>query len=542
MARLLDFSLNHCLVTLFLSVSLSQLTFAQDDGLPKPHQDDGTTTPKPVVRLVSSKKNPREGRVEIFHNSEWGTVCDDDFSIYNAHVVCRELGYEEAISWFPGSKFGQGEGRIWMDNVYCTGTETSLAQCKSNGWGVSDCRHTEDVGVLCSDKRLPGFKSYDNQNKNIHLEDTRLRAILSHYRKSIPVTEGFPEVKEGGVWKQICNVKWTQKNSRVFCGMLGFPSEKKYNLKVYKIAAYRRKYNYWAYSVDCTGNESHLSSCKLGPAQVNATCQYGMPVVVSCIPGRAFAPKGYYSFRKAFWPKPSLVRLKGGPSEGSGRVEVLMNGQWGTICDDNWNLLSASVACREMGYGSAKDAVLGAGMGQGMDPIHFGEVDCTGTEKSITDCKFNTETRSCTHAQDAAVICNVPDMGYQHQIRLINGRTYKEGLLQVSQIYNGTQKWGTVCGDNWGILEAMVVCRQLGLGYADRAFEVRWQFLLVFLWLKETMTNLESLLKKVATETYHIYSNIIYKLYCILYTILYIYIHTHTHTYIHIHTQTHTHT
>lgn len=58
-------------------------------------------------------------------------------------------------------------GRIWFDNVQCTGKESTLAQCKSNGIGVSDCKHSEDVGVLCSDKRIPGFRFLNPVVNNI---------------------------------------------------------------------------------------------------------------------------------------------------------------------------------------------------------------------------------------------------------------------------------------------------------------------------------------------------------------------------------------
>ncbi|KAJ8798538.1 hypothetical protein J1605_016683 [Eschrichtius robustus] len=65
------------------------------------------------------------------------------------------------LTWSLASLFSASLGPIWLDNVYCTGNEGTLAACSSNGWGVTDCKHTEDVGVVCSDKRIPGFK-FDN--------------------------------------------------------------------------------------------------------------------------------------------------------------------------------------------------------------------------------------------------------------------------------------------------------------------------------------------------------------------------------------------
>lgn len=59
------------------------------------------------------------------------------------------------------------------------------------------------------------------------------------------------------------------------------------------------------------------------------------------------------------------MRLRSGAQVGEGRVEVLMNRQWGTVCDRRWNLISASVVCRQLGFGSAREALFGAQLGQG---------------------------------------------------------------------------------------------------------------------------------------------------------------------------------
>ena len=101
------------------------------------------------LRLVGGSWNG-EGRVEIFHNGKWGTVCDDLWGITEARVVCRELGYPMAIRALHSSYFGSGSGQIWLDDVQCLGNENYTEECQHNGWGVNNCLHSEDASVICS--------------------------------------------------------------------------------------------------------------------------------------------------------------------------------------------------------------------------------------------------------------------------------------------------------------------------------------------------------------------------------------------------------
>ncbi|XP_059146362.1 low-density lipoprotein receptor-related protein 4-like [Physella acuta] len=102
------------------------------------------------VRLFAGN-NPYEGTVSVYYNGVWGTVCEDNWSADDARVVCGMLGYRgNGATGTQGGWFLPGQAQIWLDDVTCSGTETSLSQCTHGAWGVSNCAHNEDAGVICS--------------------------------------------------------------------------------------------------------------------------------------------------------------------------------------------------------------------------------------------------------------------------------------------------------------------------------------------------------------------------------------------------------
>ena len=85
-------------------------------------------------------------------------------SVFLYEFSCYKLLKIDDHLWLTHRYNGQftgyanrGSGRIWLDNVYCNGTETDIALCPHNAWGSHDCGHHEDVSVRCTGPTVTGI-------------------------------------------------------------------------------------------------------------------------------------------------------------------------------------------------------------------------------------------------------------------------------------------------------------------------------------------------------------------------------------------------
>ena len=153
------------------------------------------------------------------------------------------------------------------------------------------------------------------------------------------------------------------------------------------------------------------------------------------------------------------LRLRDGPNNREGRVEICYNNVWGTVCDDAWSHANGRVVCRQLGFGSGIALNTQQGIVPGSGRTWLDNVQCVGNETLLYACPSNPiGSENCVHTEDAGVRCfaGCPP----NALRLVNTAN-ADALTGRVEICNNNI-WGTVCDDAWGAPDARVVCRQLG--------------------------------------------------------------------------------
>ncbi|KAL0616770.1 DMBT1-like protein, partial [Plecturocebus cupreus] len=406
------------------------------------------------VRLVSSHGRCA-GRVELFYQGVWGTICDDLWDLPEANIVCRQLECGWAISAPGEAHFGEGSGRILLDNVHCRGDEQHLEECSHVGWFSHNCAHGEDASVICSDAEYSTLTPP---------EKSRCGGIITNSSGAIrnpPQNEMHDNI----------TCVWEIKANASDHILLAFPH----------------------LDLDCTNEYFEiLDGPPSSTKSLGKICSGFRPTYVSSSSSmtlvyfRSFNNLGknfiayYYSATKAIptatprtvtaragdWPE---LRLVGGSGRCSGRVEILHQGTWGTVCDDLWDLNEAEVVCRQLGCGRGMSALGKAHFGPGSGDIFLDNLQCAGVERYLGQCAHpGWSEHNCGHHEDASVICSDAEESPATspedwpELRLMGGSGRCSGRVEI--LHQGA--WGTVCDDLWDLNEAEVVCRQLGCGQA----------------------------------------------------------------------------
>ncbi|NWI23212.1 DMBT1 protein, partial [Sula dactylatra] len=365
------------------------------------------------------------GRVEVKHEGQWGTVCDDSWDKSDAAVVCKQLDCGPPLEGLHLDYFGPGSGPIWMDEVQCHGNESALSDCGHPGWDQHNCDHSEDAGVRCTGLGLALSSPLWVQAVN-----------------GSTACDGRVEIQVLGTWGTLCASRWDLLDARVLCRHLdcGFAES------IPRGGHFGRGTGpIWRDSFHCNGTEAHLGLCPVTALGASPCSPENVAAVICSGPASA-----------------TSLRLLGGESRCDGRVEIFQGGTWGRVLDDQWDLEEASVVCRQLQCGEAEAAYNPPKPQRGTGPVGLRGVRCAGHEARLTLCNTSLPENALVAgiAEDVGVTCRG-----SRQVRLVKGSGRCAGRVEI--YHQGS--WGTICDDGWDLPDAAVVCRQLGCGGAVEA-------------------------------------------------------------------------
>ncbi|NWS61512.1 C163A protein, partial [Chunga burmeisteri] len=422
------------------------------------HDFDTAVVCQGFARLVGGD-DTCAGRLEVRRGKAWAGVCKDHVDIKAAQVVCRELGCGTALAVPGASRFEAGSGLLWEVAFECTGTESLLATCAQRPPRSQGC--AGHASIICSCKRWGHWGCLGGSLPRHSPPNALSAAAYMGFRLADNSSScaGRVEVEAGGTWRSLCAAGWDLRDAHILCHHLGCGPA----VAVAPGGSFGSGHGPLRQDTfGCGGSERHPGECPVAVLGEPA-CPPGHAAAVNCSVSReglgVLGPRAAAPARSSPCRAGSRrVRLAGGPGRCAGRVEVYVNGTWGTVCQESWDLPDATVVCRQLGCGTALAAPSSARFGPGTGPLWPGAGGCAGTEASLWDCPALAQ-HDCRRGGGAGAVCSG-----QLSLRLVGSSSRCSGHLEV--LYNGT--WGRVCANGTSPATAIAACRQLGCGAGGR--------------------------------------------------------------------------
>ncbi|XDA75048.1 hypothetical protein R6Z07F_005275 [Ovis aries] len=401
------------------------------------HDWDAGVVCSGFVRLAGGD-GPCSGRVEVYSGEAWIPVSDGNFTLPTAQVICAELGCGKAVSVQGHELFRESDGQVWAEEFRCEGEEPELRVCPRVPCPGGTCHHSGAAQVVCS-------------------VYTDVRLVTNGSSQC----EGQVEMNISGQWRALCASHWSLANANVVCRQLGC------GVAISTPNGAEGSDQLWKARFHCSGTESFLWKCPVTALGV-PDCSHGNRASVICSGNQTQVlpqcdhfvsePAGSAASEESapYCSDSRQLRLVDGGGPCAGRVEILDQGSWGTICDDGWDLDDARVVCRQLGCGEALNATGSAHFGAGSGPIWLDDLNCAGNESHVWRCPSRGWGRhDCRHKEDAGVICSE-----FLALRMVSEDQQCAGWLEV--FYNGT--WGSVCRSPMDDVTVSIICSQLGCG------------------------------------------------------------------------------
>ncbi|XP_022096166.1 deleted in malignant brain tumors 1 protein-like isoform X2 [Acanthaster planci] len=388
------------------------------------------------LRLVNGS-SVMEGRVEMFYQGQWGTICHNSFGNKNkAQVACRQLGFSYAESIMT---FGSGIGNLVLSEVACNGNEMRISDCYLGKLGKASCDYGTAFGVVCSNVE-PVVPTPSVENGAL-----RLVGGPDPYRGRVEVFIG-----EEGQWASICYGNFDLSMVNPLCGQLDYRPPTSYGTGRYGPG---------------TGP---IATCPLrfdllipSYCELTNTCTHDMDFYIDCD-----ATEG---------GEEGEVRLVNGSEPTEGRVEIYDKNAWKTICADDLNLIAQQLVCYILDLPFPSVVTPGGLFGESSTHNMLSAViNCTSRETiHIKFCARLPRTTPCVGG-DAAVQCGMWSNATEGDMRVSGGRDATRGRVEI---YHSGQ-WGTVCSRGFDDNDANVICHQLGFrnqlySYSSEAYKSR---------------------------------------------------------------------